>query len=188
MVNQKLRILNVGCGSDFTVGTDFVDLYPTRKEVKKVDFSKDKLPYPSQTFDEVYMSRVLENVYDPVHLLAECRRVLKKGGKLIVRASNAGFIGWATNAAYGAWDGRSGKEERVYMLYTSNSLKNVLEKAGFRKVNVSYEHRPPLQWSTKLMLTEAMSRVLETLKKRWSPGLYAEAEDCILNNAPDAKR
>jgi len=28
------RILNIGCGND-TYGTDFLDLYPKRKEVKK---------------------------------------------------------------------------------------------------------------------------------------------------------
>jgi len=49
------RILNIGCGND-TYGTDFVDLYPSREEVKRVDLEKEKLPFKKNSFEEIYYS------------------------------------------------------------------------------------------------------------------------------------
>ena len=38
----KRRVLNVGCGKD-TYGTDFVDKYPSRKDVIKYDIDQEGL-------------------------------------------------------------------------------------------------------------------------------------------------
>ncbi len=40
------------------------------------------IPYAAGTFDIVVHSDTLEHVENPVHALAECRRVLKPGGAL----------------------------------------------------------------------------------------------------------
>lgn len=40
------------------------------------------LPFPDQSFDIVIHSDTLEHVINPVHALAECRRLLKAGGAL----------------------------------------------------------------------------------------------------------
>lgn len=40
------------------------------------------MPYPDDTFDLVIHSDTLEHVADPIHALAECRRVLRPGGSL----------------------------------------------------------------------------------------------------------
>lgn len=60
-MKDKKRILNIGCGND-TYGTDFVDLYPQRKEVKKCMIDSEKLPYSKNTFDEVRMYFVFEHL------------------------------------------------------------------------------------------------------------------------------
>lgn len=49
--------------------------------------------YPSNHFDSVIMSHVIEHVHNPVDLLAECRRVLKPGGLLVVATPNAESLG-----------------------------------------------------------------------------------------------
>lgn len=46
------------------------------------DVDMHALPYPEATFDLVVHSDSLEHVANPVHALAECRRVLKAGGSL----------------------------------------------------------------------------------------------------------
>lgn len=78
MENRRLRILNVGCGED-TYGTDFIDLYPKRKEVKKVNLQKEKFPFKNKTFDVVYSSFIFEHLLNPQNSLKEMVRVCKKG-------------------------------------------------------------------------------------------------------------
>ncbi len=51
---DKVRILNLGCGKD-TYGTDFVDIYLSRKEVIRCNIDKESLPYGDGTFDEVQL-------------------------------------------------------------------------------------------------------------------------------------
>lgn len=55
-------------------------------KIKKVDITKGKLPYPDNFFDIVYHKSVLEHFYrDEVDwMMGETRRVLRKGGKLII--------------------------------------------------------------------------------------------------------
>ncbi|MEM2955026.1 MAG: class I SAM-dependent methyltransferase, partial [Candidatus Nanoarchaeia archaeon] len=88
---MKKMILNVGCG-DETYGTHFVDLYPSRPEVIKCDLGKEKLPFPDNFFDEVYSKNVLEHLKNPGFALEEMKRVLKKGGELVLITDNAGYL------------------------------------------------------------------------------------------------
>ena len=51
--------------------------------VEIVDASVDKLPWPDQTFDAAVCTLVLCSVPHPATALAEIRRVLKPGGRLV---------------------------------------------------------------------------------------------------------
>lgn len=46
------------------------------------DLDMHDMPYTDETFDLIVHSDTLEHVAHPVHALAECRRVLKRGGAL----------------------------------------------------------------------------------------------------------
>ena len=129
MVELRKRILNVGCGID-TYGTDFIDMYPMRPEVRKVNLAVQKLPYPDKTFEEVYGELILENIYDPVFFLKEVRRVLKDDGKFVLIAINAGFSGWATNSSYGVMDHMRDGYMKGYMLYTTSQLRKTSWRSG----------------------------------------------------------
>ena len=67
-MKKDRKILNVGCGNE-TYGTDFIDLYPSRSEVKKVFIGKERFPYKNDFFDEVYSNCVLEHLVDIGHFL-----------------------------------------------------------------------------------------------------------------------
>jgi SAM-dependent methyltransferase len=47
------------------------------------------LPFPSESFDSVYASHVLEHTYSPFPLLLEIRRVLRPGGHAVIIVPNS---------------------------------------------------------------------------------------------------
>lgn len=76
------------------------------------------------------MSHVIEHVPSPVELLAECRRILKKGGVLVALTPNADS---ATHKHYGQnWRGL--ETPRHLQIFTRNSLANIAGSAGFAHV------------------------------------------------------
>ncbi len=59
--------------------------------------------YPDRTFDSVSLYHSLEHTPDPVAVLAECRRVLKPAGEIVVGVPNFGslvrpLVGWSWSA------------------------------------------------------------------------------------------
>ena len=138
------RILNVGSGAD-TYGTSFVDLYPSRPEVKKCDIENERLPFKDGTFDEVYAAFVIEHMKSPHKALKEMVRVLKKGGRLVIKTDNAGY--WLFHNAnskkklhYGGYEklGAHGKKDIHYALFTTEHLKNHLKAVGLSIKKVEY--------------------------------------------------
>jgi SAM-dependent methyltransferase len=143
------KILNIGCGND-AYGTDFLDIYPSRKEVVRCDVSNEKLPYKKNSFDEVYSKNLFEHLPNPLHLLSESRRVLKKGGKIMFITDNAGFLLFHIPLRknnflqHNSNAPRVGKDDRHYFLFTPLHLRNFAEKCGgFENVSVRYSYYSP---------------------------------------------
>lgn len=138
---KRKRILNVGCGND-TYGTDFIDLYPQRKEVIKCEVGKDKFPFPSETFDVVYSKCLLEHLRNVGFAISEMYRVLKKGGKLRIITDNTSYWYYAlSNKTHtGRYEKKTkfGNEDRHYCLFTDQHLINHLEYFNMKKLNIKY--------------------------------------------------
>ncbi|MGB9678239.1 MAG: class I SAM-dependent methyltransferase [Candidatus Ratteibacteria bacterium] len=135
-----MRILNVGCGYE-TYGTDFVDLYPQRPEVKKCNIDEEPLPFKDETFDIVYSKNVFEHLTKPGFALKEMARVLKKKGKLILITDNASYWVWSVGKTHlGGYEEspQGGKEDRHYSLFTEWHLKNHFQKVGLKPVKIEY--------------------------------------------------
>jgi SAM-dependent methyltransferase len=49
-----------------------------------VDFESDSLPYADDTFDLLLMYSVIEHLHNPGNILSEVRRIVKKGGQVII--------------------------------------------------------------------------------------------------------
>lgn len=94
------RILDVACGIS-TLGKTFsndvygLDINPEAVKVARKNGVKARLgdvekqwEYPDSYFDIVIASHIIEHVVNPDQLILESKRVLKKGGLLIVASPN----------------------------------------------------------------------------------------------------
>lgn len=145
------RLLDVGCGLkpyapllkpyvSEHIGVDHPD---SPHALTSVDVLADAydIPLESATFDTILMSEVLEHLERPADALAECHRLLRPGGKLILTAP---FI-WTLH-----------EEPRDFYRFSPYALSYQAARAGFDVVEVT-----PLggQWGTlALMLGYALMR------------------------------
>lgn len=135
------KILNVGCGDD-VYGTDFLDLYPRRKEIIKYNIEKNELPFKKNYFDEVYSAFLIEHLKDIFSALIKMKRVLKPGGKLIIKTDNAGWYGFHNAKSkslvhYGGYKSH-GKKDIHYALFTLEHLKNYFLALNMKNISIKY--------------------------------------------------
>jgi SAM-dependent methyltransferase len=135
-------VLDIGCGH----GVFLVKMAARRWTVSGIDFDPaavavartqhhldvqvgtvDTLVESGRTFDYVTASHVIEHVPDPVHFLAQCRRLLKPGGSVIIRTPNADSLG---HRRYGrAWRGL--EPPRHLHIFTPAAFVACARRAGF---------------------------------------------------------
>lgn len=77
--------LNLGCGKDTREGYVNIDMLPGPGVDVVLDLNTCKLPYQSDSIDEIYLSHVLEHIIDRYAFMIECHRVLKPKGSVIVK-------------------------------------------------------------------------------------------------------
>jgi SAM-dependent methyltransferase len=100
------RLLDVGVNPPFMLATmralgyeaQGVDLHPESfkaaierfgLDVRAVDIEREPLPFDDGTFDVVYMAEVFEHLrINPIFTARELHRVLRPGGKLLLRTPN----------------------------------------------------------------------------------------------------
>lgn len=101
-------LLDLGCGRaplyvlyrDFSDSITCVDWGKSLHDIGHADVLCDlnrPIPLPNASFDTVILSDVLEHIYHPQELLAEVRRMLRPGGKLIM---NVPFLYWLHEQPY----------------------------------------------------------------------------------------
>ena len=83
--------------------------------------------FPSNQFDCITMSHVIEHLRDPLAVLAECRRILKPGGMLVITTPNHQCLG---HRLFGRrWLGLD--PPRHLLLFSRKNLELIAHKAGF---------------------------------------------------------
>lgn len=105
-----------------------VDLAFPEGSPQHVDLEVDPLPHPDESFDQVLVFNLIEHVYNHAHVLAEARRVLKDGGRLL------GFTPFLLQYHPDPHD---------YFRFTREALERLLRDAGFADVHVEEVGRGP---------------------------------------------
>jgi len=100
------------------------------------------LPFENQTFDVVFSFECLEHVPEPVKMIKECYRVLRKGGKLYITTENYsnGLIilwirAWITGRKF-----NSGTDQPYENFFVYWSLLKKFRKSGFKLINYFGSH------------------------------------------------
>ena len=140
------HLLDVGCGSGELLGT----MHSLRWETEGVDFDPaavaaaqrkgfkvrlgllEDQKYPDAHFDALVMSHVIEHVHAPLELIKETRRVLKRGGRLLMATPNIRGLGHG-------WMGRRWPfldPPRHLQVFSPRALLVLTRAAGFDDVRV----------------------------------------------------
>lgn len=140
------RLLDIGCGNgDFldwlapqpgwrVVGIDrnpaVVPTLSATAEWPLVAGDTLDLPFAAGTFDVVTLWSVLEHLADPAQALAECVRVLRLGGLLVVRTVNS--ESWGCRFFGPNWIGYDAP--RVLFVFSTTTLDQLLRQSGCEPV------------------------------------------------------
>ncbi len=137
--------LNIGSGRFVLVGFINIDKieYPGVNRVLEI---KDKLDYPDESIEEIYMGHFIEHlkVEDAINFLRDCYRMLKKEGKITITIPDfekifQQFDFKMANQIIMAKDvpreiNPSGEESPHKSLWTDYHLMDVLREIGFKDV------------------------------------------------------
>ena len=151
------RVLDLGCGQgDLTavlagtgarpLGVDVADaaLRRARRRHPELRFAlapiDGPLPLQDSTFDVVWASEVIEHVADTARWLSEVRRVLVPGGRLLVTTPNHGRLAVALHGV----DRYSEPLGDHLHLYTTRSLRTLLDEFDFTQIQIARRDGPPL--------------------------------------------
>ena len=105
---------------------------------KKVDLTKDPLPFEDNFFDVIYSKSLIEHFYYPDILFQEAYRVLKPGGKIITLTPE-----WQFNY-------NSFYEDYTHRVpFSKMSLKDIHEMNNFKQINVESFIQLPVLFEKK---------------------------------------
>jgi SAM-dependent methyltransferase len=145
-------ILEIGCsvghqtqfGSDRKIGLDFdIEALAIARgkgfTVAQADVQR-RLPFKDDSFSSIDCQHVIEHVENPLFLMKECHRVLRRGGRAVIVTPNVQSVGFEFYIDY-----------THIRPFTRRSLERIAYDAGFSRYAVHYSH-------TGIPLTKFLNR------------------------------
>ena len=146
----------------------------------EVDVDKTGLPFTDDFFDTISALDVIEHVFDPLFLLEETYRVLKKSGEVIystpnVRALRHLFALICKGRFPKTSNERIGYDGGHLHYFTHSDLKEMFKKTGFKEVKTTGLMTLDGRFATlKRLLRKGLNRSF--VKEFLSPGIVIKAK------------
>lgn len=136
------KVVEIGCGSGWLLKTLQVSGWSalgTEVDPVAVDLCRKEgldvilgditdINFPSESFDAVVMSHVIEHCSDPSGVISECFRILKKDGQFVILTPNSDSFGYRMFGRH--W--LHVDPPRHLRLFNSTNLRVVLNRFGFK--------------------------------------------------------
>lgn len=158
-LNTLPRLLDVGCGPGLVVkellpygfqidGVDFSEgvIEYAKGQRLKVNFQTSSLyalPFGNESFDVVICLGVFQSAEYPLKALQEMARVVKPGGRLIIRTLNKLSLYYP----------KAQKDNPDFRFYNPFSVKKTLGQLGFAKFKLRGVYLFPYKFLTSLVFT-----------------------------------
>lgn len=147
-LKEGMKILDNGCGrgeflhafSTLGMQVEGCDISSYCQQAKIADLNKEKLPFPDEYFDVVFTKSVIEHIGDTEHYMNEMKRVLKKGGLLILLVPD-----WETQYFIFYQD-----PTHIHP-YTKASVYKLLKMMEFESVESEKFIQLPCVWKSKFL-------------------------------------
>ncbi len=141
---QQARLLDVGCGNGNYLefarragwqvqGLDFDPVAVAAARERGLDVFEGTIKVlsgESECFDRITLSHILEHVYDPWDVLADCYRLLKPGGTLWLETPNANSNGHRAFGPY--WRGL--EPPRHLHIFSRKCIRDKMTEIGFSDI------------------------------------------------------
>lgn len=140
------RILDIGCGRGVFLGRipasvrrSGIDTLPAEDVPADIEYIRHDiaqgLPWDAEQFDVVFAGEVIEHLLDTAGFLAECRRVLRPDGALVLTTPNLAYwrnlLQWLRRQQFFFVDHRAGETGHV-RYFAPRTLQALLVETGFR--------------------------------------------------------
>lgn len=188
------KILDLACGQGYfsgklaevgakVTGADISSELITKAKThfRDIEFKvapANALPFSDASFETVVCVLAMQNIAGLDQAFAECKRVLKKGGRLVMVLNHPTFrIPQASDWSY---DEKLQMQGRVIYKYLSESKNKIDMHPGAEKKTFTISFHRPLQVFVKMLAKNnfVITRLEEWIShKKSSPGGRAKAED-----------
>ncbi len=145
---KNAKYLDIGCGDGSFLklvkqsGMEPHGVDPFLKkpisELKIKNVSLHDAEYPNKFFDFITLNNVLEHMSNPLEILIECGRILKKGGKILVNVPNSTSLNYCLFSSN--WV--SLDAPRHLYIFSNKTLEIYGKKCGLSIEKINYKSEP----------------------------------------------
>jgi 2-polyprenyl-3-methyl-5-hydroxy-6-metoxy-1,4-benzoquinol methylase len=188
---REVRLLDIGCSSGallmsaralgfnaegVELSADAADT-ARRAGLKVFTGSLDAARFPAATFDAAILMEVIEHLDDPRAMLAECRRILKPGGILLVTTPNAGS--WTARIRGARWTGYNLTAMGGHVsFFNSRSIRMIAERTGFETARIETRNVRFFERSECPAAVYAVAKLGSELLN-WPAQLFGQGHDLL---------